>query len=422
MLLAKEEKPSTRVETSPCFGNELHLLLANSNMPRFFLYAIYRNILCLTGIVIIYISIGINTPCYGQLEAANWYFGNNCALSFIKGYPVTLTHSSMKVTEGCASISDNSGNLLFYTNGVTIWNKQHKVMKNGKGLKGHDSSTQSAIIIPKPGSAHLYYIFTSDAGAYDSPPNIGVHYSTVDLWRDSTRGEIVEKNIKLLPAASEKLTAVKHNNGTDIWVLAHGWNTNNFYAWLVTKNGVSEPVMSSIGSIQFGGKSRDANSIGQMKFSPDGKHVALTMFDSKFFEVFDFDNSTGVLSNARMVYSPDDEVAYGLEFSPNGQYLYIGLYWKKQIVQYEVSLPSGAQIMSSGEVVGTTHDNKLGSFQLAPDGKIYITKNSSFLGVIQNPNKSGTACNYIDNGFLMKSGELQLGLPGFIQSYFYKSN
>ncbi len=326
----------------------------------------------------------------------------------------------MKVSEGCSSISDSRGNLLFYTDGVTVWNKQNKMMRNGKGLKGHDSSTQSAIIIPKPGYAHLYYIFTSDAGAYDTPPNVGIHYSTVDIRRDSTRGELIEKNIKLLPSAAEKLTAVKHANGNDIWVLAHGWNTNNFYAWLVTKNGVSAPVMSSTGSIHYGGKSRDANSIGQMKLSPDGKHVALTMFDSKFFEVFDFNNSTGEVSNARMVYTPEEEVAYGLEFSPNGQYLYVGVYWKKQIIQYEVNHPSGAQIMTSGTLIGNTHDNKLGSFQLAPDGKIYITKNSSFLSVINYPNKAGTSCIYVDNGFLVKIGELQLGLPGFVQSYFYK--
>jgi WD40 repeat protein len=357
---------------------------------------------------------------YGQMEAANWYFGNNCALSFVNGSPVNIANSAMKATEGCAAISDSRGNMLFYTNGVTVWNKQNKMMRNGKGLKGHDSSTQSAIIVPKPGSANLYYVFTSDAGAYDTPPNVGVHYSTVDMLRDSSRGEVIEKNIKLLPAAAEKLSAVKHANGTDIWVLAHGWNTNNFYAWLVTKNGVSAPVISSLGTIHFGGKSRDANSIGQMKFSPDGKHVALTMFDSKFFEVFDFNNSTGELSNARMIYTPEEEVAYGLEFSPNGQYLYVGVYWKKQIIQYEVDYPSGAQIMATATLIGSTHDNKLGSFQLAPDGNIYITKNSSFLGVIAYPNKSGTACNYIDNGVLIKLGQLQLGLPGFIQSYFYK--
>lgn len=343
-------------------------------------------------------------------------------MSFVHGNPVVLPHSQMRVTEGSAAISDSRGNLLFYTNGVTIWNKKHEVMRNGKGLKGHDSSTQSAIIVPKPGSAHLYYVFTSDAGAYDAPPNVGIHYSVVDMRRDSSKGEVIEKNVKLLPLACEKLTAVKHSNGTDIWVLAHGWNSNNFYAWLVTKNGVSTPVMSSVGSIHAGGRSRDANSIGQMKFSPDGKHVALTMFDSKFFEVFDFDNSTGTVYNARMVYTPEEEVAYGLEFSPNGKYVYLGIYWKKQIVQYEVSHPSGAQIMNTGVMVGITNDNKLGSFQLAPDGKIYITKNSSYLGVIQYPNKPGTSCNYLDNGFLIKPGQLQLGLPGFIQSYFYKAD
>ena len=359
---------------------------------------------------------------FAQLEAVNWYFGHNCALNFSQGNPVMINKSAMQVTEGCTSISDSRGNLLFYTNGVTVWNKNHKMMRNGKGLKGHDSSTQSAIAIPKPGSAHLYYLFTSDAGAYDSPPNVGVHYSLIDMRRDTGLGEVIEKNFKLLPAAAEKLTAVKHSNGTDIWVMAHGWNTNNFYAWLVTRNGVSAPVMSSAGTIHFGGHSRDANSIGQMKFSPDGKRIALTMFDSKFFEVFDFNNTTGEVTNPHMIYTPDEDVAYGLEFSPNGEYLYVGIYWKKNIMQYEVNHPSGAQIMTSGALVGTTNDIKLGSFQLAPDGRIYITKHSSYLGVINYPNNKGTSSQYEDHGLLIRNGELQLGLPGFIQSYFYKPN
>jgi WD40 repeat protein len=243
----------------------------------------------------------------------------------------------------------------------------------------------------------------------------------IDISKSNGLGDVIEKNILLLPQCSEKLTAVFHKNGTDVWVIAHGWNTNNFYAYHISKKGMEIPVViSSIGNIHEGGKTPAGNSIGQMKFSADGKHLAVVMFDSKYFELYNFDNNSGLLSEDKMIYLPEDESAYGCEFSPDGRYLYLGLYWKNQIYQYDINLPSGAQIMNSSILIATSNDSKLGSMQLVADGKIYVTKKSAYLGVINNPNEEGKQCDYDDNGLFIKYGKLQLGLPSFIQSYFYK--
>lgn len=368
-----------------------------------------------------------SSVCLAQKESNIWMFGDRCGLDFSSGVPVPVAKSAMSVSEGCASISSANGTLLFYTNGVKVWTRENKEMLNGKNLKGHDSSTQSALPVSWPGNPGKYILFTSDVGAYDNPPNNGIHYSVIDMSRNLGWGDVTTKNKLLLPLSSEKLTSVDHANGQDVWVIAHGWNTNNFYAWLVTKEGVAHlPVLSTIGSIHSGGRTNSGNAIGQMKLSPDGKRLAVVMFDSKYFELFDFDDATGKVSNNRMVYLPtdhaDDEAynAYGIEFSPNSTRLYIGQYWKGRVIQYNPSLSSGAQIMNEAIVVGRSADRKLASLQLASDGKIYVTKDSRHLGIISKPNEPGLSCGYVDSGIDVKNGKPQLGLPSFNQSYFRK--
>src|SRR5438093_166854 len=89
----------------------------------------------------------------------NWYFGAYAGLNFSSGTPATLTNGALYTTEGCATISDSTGSLLFYTDGVTVWNRYHLMMPNGTNLHGDPSSTQSAIIVAKPGSNTQYYLF-----------------------------------------------------------------------------------------------------------------------------------------------------------------------------------------------------------------------------------------------------------------------
>lgn len=78
---------------------------------------------------------------------------------------MALTNGQLNTLEGCATIADTTGSLLFYTDGITVWNRNHVPMPNGSGLLGNPSSTQSGIIVPYPGNTDLYYVFTvHDAG------------------------------------------------------------------------------------------------------------------------------------------------------------------------------------------------------------------------------------------------------------------
>jgi WD40 repeat protein len=351
-----------------------------------------------------------------RIQTALWYFGKNAGVDFRSGSPVALTDGMTYTEEGTSSICDPQGNLLFYTNGVKVWNRQHKTMPNGQRLMGHSSSTQSALIVPRPGSPNLYYIFTVDLQASAN----GLRYSVVDMNKEEGLGDLIQKNEFLITPVTEKLTAITHRNGKDIWVLAHRWNSNAYYAFLVTANGITGmPVTSHAGSVH-GGPAR--NSIGYLKPSPDGTKLATALWkETHKFEILDFNNATGVVSNP--VTLEGYEEAYGVEFSPDGSKLYGGKNGtgggKAEIFQFNLRAGSPQAIAKSATLIGSTSSRKVGALLLAPDGKIYVARDKSpYLGVIQNPNAPGKACGYVDEGFHLAGRKSELGLPNFIHNFF----
>jgi WD40 repeat protein len=336
-----------------------------------------------------------------------WYFGQQAGLSFVEGnVPKPLNDGKMSTYEGSAVATTASGQLLFYTNGETVWNREHRPMPNGHKLMGSGSSTQSALIVPDPGSGNIFYIFTV---APQGTPN-GLRYSVLDMTRDDGLGDLPRVNLLLIQPVAEKLTAVRHANGRDTWVLAHRWNSNAFVAYLVTADGVqsAKPIMSNVGSMNAG---PGRNAIGALKFSPDGKHLAASLWkETNRFEIYDFDRSTGKVSNARG-FGPYPE-AYGVEFSPDGSKLYgtcNGLGGgQTQLWQFDLKTKKPT-------LVGKSANRKVGALQRGPDGRIYVAREDNpNLGIIQYPDSLGKACRYIDEGIKLGGRRSKLGLPNFV--------
>lgn len=183
------------------------------------------------------------TPSFAQ-EGNNWYFGRHAGLSFNYPTPKALHDGALSTYEGCATISDKNGLLLFYTDGTTVWNKNHRPMPNGTGLYGDSSSANAAIIIPKLGSSTIYYIFTSDSQENQNVK--GYNYSEVDITLDNGLGDITaKKNVLLYAPSSEKLTAVRDANGTDVWIITHGCGSNTWRSFKVSCNGVNITSVNS---------------------------------------------------------------------------------------------------------------------------------------------------------------------------------
>jgi gliding motility-associated-like protein len=358
-----------------------------------------------------------------QGEANIWYFGNRAGLDFNTGVPIALNDSELITQEGSASISDRLGRLQFYTDGVTVWSRDHTIMPNGTGLNGSFSSSQSALIVPLPGSSMNYFIFTVD----DQAGSLGLNYSSVDMALNGGLGDVVMKNVQLVTSTLEKITAVKHSNGRDVWVITHKRQSNAFYSYLVTNAGVNEtPIVTNLG-LNIG-SSFGFDNAGYMKSSPDGNKIALVNGTSNNpLHIVDFDTSTGVVSN--FINIPAISPYYGVEFSPNSQLLYVSSFNPSQvaIAQFDITKPTAFEIsLTINRIAPSEPDGTWGALQLATDGKIYVTRTPPededreihFLSVINDPNERGAAANFELDAIDLGQGGAASGLPPFIQSFF----
>jgi len=350
---------------------------------------------------------------YAQKEANIWYFGNAAGMDFNSGAPVALTNGQLFTTEGSASIADAGGNLLFYTEGVSVYNRNHVVMPNGSGLLGGTSASQSAIILPLPGSSTQYYIFTVPNTASDF-----LRYSIVDMTLAGGNGDITIKNIGLGGVlVAEKLTATWHRNGTDFWVAAHDNGGNAFYVYQVSASGVTGPIISNVGSMHIGTNPWT----GCMKFSPKGDKMAVCLYGTQQADLLDFDNLTGVFSNPATHNFASTFSTYGVEFSETGRVLYICNvdFLPGQIFQYDMLAGSNAAILATGQLVYNNSTDILGSMQLAPDKKVYFVRYGlPYAAAIEFPEILGAGCSPNDVAVPLGTGVAQLGLPDFFSGIF----
>jgi hypothetical protein len=288
-------------------------------------------------------------------------------------------------------------------------------MPDGSGLKGDNSSAQSALIVPMPCDPSHYYLFTADQLGYTAP-NSGIHYSIVDMRQDSGMGDVVVKNIQILEKASEHLTAVMHQNGHDYWVITHSNGGRTFYAFLVDAKGISTmPVESVVGTSH--GEPEINLMIGYLKGSPDGTRIALAGVIPPLVELYDFDPATGRVSNPLTLIGPDDTYhsPYGISFSPDGSRLYVG---SRNLTQWSLDAGGVSAIKASGTIVSDTTiftDQDYAAIQIGPDGRIYFLQTpQDYIGIITNPDAPGRACGVIDTA-MRREGQ-GFGLPNNIDT------
>ncbi len=354
------------------------------------------------------------TTAHAQHETDKWYFGVLAGLDFSSGTATVLTNGALNTSEGNATVSDATGSLLFYTDGVTVWNRSHQPMPNGTGLLGGTSCTQAALIVPLPGSTSVYYVFTNDE---IGGPN-GLEYSIVDMTLAGGLGDVTTKNFPVQINLTEKLCAIHQNNNIDFWIAVHEWGSDAFYVYPLTSAGLGTPVVSNTGMVHALGAIQYTN--GQMKFSPCGDRIALATGYLDTVQVLDFNNVTGAVSNP--VTIPMSDHTYGVEFSPQQNMLYASCYDPAATLQqFDLTAGNAAQITASMQVISTTAD--IYAIQLANDGKIYVSPSfHQYIGVINSPGTAGTNCNYVDNGVDLDPNftgtTTGLGLPNIIPSYF----
>jgi len=382
-----------------------------------------------------------------QLEASNWYFGQGAGITFDQatGDVTAVTDGQLVTNEGCTAISDDQGQLLFYTDGIVVYNRNHQIMPNGNGLLGNPSSAQSAIIIPKPQDSNIYYIFTVDApvGAGEGAMDSGLHYYEVDMSLNFGLGDIttdLTNPNNLVATTSEKIAAINHESRDEILVTTYanqnGFTSgsyNAFYTFTVSATGVNPtPEVSTDPSFQNVSDPR-----GYMKISADGRFLVSCNMSAGTY-LYDYDRNTGSVTNERRILfsNRSNDNGYGAEYSPDSRLLYIaatnggpanGPLSQQSSTLYQLNLSDNTAISQPfiDEMLEIdTRPSYRGALQLGIDGKIYraLAENFSegypFLGVINNPNNIGSRCNYEHDAIPLAGRESTQGLPPFIQSFF----
>jgi gliding motility-associated-like protein len=374
----------------------------------------------------------ITTIAFSQNAGNTWYFGNGAGVSFNSTPPSGLSNGALFTGEGCSSYSDpTTGQILVYTDGSTVWGKNHVAMPSSVSnpLTGNSSSTQSGVIIPMPGDPNKVYIFTTPAQLGFSGSS-AMCYSIVDLTLNGGNGDVITTNVPLIDSATEKIASIASCNGLEFWVVGHKWNCDTFYAFKITAAGVSAPVKSKVGIVQQdAGSGNFSESIGYLKFSSDGKKLGSVCYvNLNTAEIFDFDINTGVISNPTtdfIGFDPNNSVdgPYGCTFSPDNSRFYVGVFGvvNSKVYQYDMTAGSSAAIVASRTTVYNQPNpiGGMGALQNGPDGILYASLyGNGDLSAFLSPNSLGMACNFQSAVVPLTAGTTcTFGLPVIVENF-----
>ena len=348
-----------------------------------------------------------------------------CGIDFNTGTAIPFTEvRDMPFLVTNASMCDTAGQMLFYTNGIYVANKNHDTLQNGSSFNpGYLTSTnqgdglslvQGAIILPFPEHFDKYIIihesaeeFIYDSILQDQPMFLA--YSLVDMNMDNGNGGIDSsfKTIHLVDdtMAVGRITACKHANGRDWWIVAPRFYSNLYYKLLLSPTGFDTTIVQQIGSpILY-------DALGCAKFSPDGSSYAILDWANNL-NIFKFDRCSGEFYDTSFIPIPNptpgqpDNEAITCEFSPNSRFLYVVLYTR--IIQFDLwatDIVSSLTYVADWDTFAAPFNTYFFLSQLASDQRIYISTygGDSVMHYIELPDSQGTFCNVIQNSFFFQS-------------------
>ena len=306
-----------------------------------------------------------------------------------------------------ANISDENGNLLFYFNGLEIQNSNYQLMENGDDFNDFDFGyvlPQGGLVLPLPDHEEKFALIHMRREWIDIPgwtvEGVELFYSVIDMQENNGLGAVVHKMETIIKDTIQtgKITATKHANGRDWWILINESHTNNYYTILLDNSGPNLLELQTLGPIKV-------DDLGQARFTPDGSHYLVYTTPGpqygQYLYIYDFDRCIGQLSNPTLIENEEGGIAAGLEISPNSRFVYVsnGGY----VLQYDLWAQDIEQSLDTVAVYDG-FQGPLPTFfhqaQLAPDGKIYISNSNGtfYLHVIHNPNEKGLACNVEQHG------------------------
>lgn len=357
---------------------------------------------------------GVNVKEYDVPDprANVWFFGNGAGLDFNplfqtpSGPIADISNGAMNAPEGSATISDRNGQVVLYTDGVSVWSRFGGTTPIATNIGGSNTATQSSLIMAVPGDETLYYIFTTQEmadGTYE------LRYTLFDLKLNGGTGGIVDPDndpttdppsTVLFTNSTERLVAVGD------MVIVHEYGNNTFRAYRITPTGIQSPVFSNVGSDHSITSTNTGE--GYMMFA--GGRLAVALPPDKV-EVFDFDGATGEITNPRTISVAGGE-PYGVNFSSDGNRMYVTIEGSNNILEYEYN---GTTYTFLGNVLNPPTAQP-GAMQYGPDGQLYVAVvGETQLGTIVPQTLAGQLSSYVPDVSPVMAGTVTLGLPNFVQ-------
>lgn len=326
-----------------------------------------------------------------------WAFGTRAGLDFSSGSPLPVKNN-IRTPEGSASVCNSNGQLLFYTEGSQVWNRNHQLMPNGSNLaplpisigsiSTTGSTTQGAQIVPVPGQTQRYYIFSLTSIEFGNYAG-RLYYSVVDMSLNGGMGDIVsgQKGILVDSLLTEKMTAVAGDH-CNIWLLVRA-AAPRIKAYSISSSGIDlAPVVSNVSQV-LGGTAF----AGVIVTSPNRRKIATgSIGQNNGLALYDFDPASGQVSD-ELLLNPSPLGVYGLCFSPDNSKLYGSTNNGPNSLMFQYDLSSGSPATIAASV--TTYP--FGFFtqlKLAPDGMIYFASDGATIGRFRYPDLAGAAALY----------------------------
>ncbi|HET8861200.1 PKD domain-containing protein [Marivirga sp.] len=344
-----------------------------------------------------------------------WYFGDGAGIDFNNpDGPVAVTDGNIEAEEGCATVSDDNGDLLFYTNGDVVWDSEHEVMANGTDLGGDPAASQGVIAVAHAGDPSLYYLFLNEDVSSDSN---AFSYAIIDMKLNEGLGDVVLKNRKLYTKSTEKVAAQGVENTN---VLTHELGSNSYRLYPVNIDGINAPEYISQGSDYL----TNSSAIGYLKYAAGGDKVAQAYNSGGQFIDFLRRDSLENWEEA-LIDVNFGGIVYGIEFSPNSNLLYATINNGQNSLLLQIPVDDDytiEEIENPDSVTVAELDFEAGAIQTGPNGQIYIAaNNSSEIYSIGTPD-----LRYVPEDAELLASTLQpfdlagrtsrLGLPNFVQN------
>lgn len=360
-----------------------------------------------------------------QKHDYNWVTGfdfnypdpkGNMRIDFNHSPPKIHNENLMMNFQACrGSFSDSAGNLLLYTNGIRIFNKNRQLMEGGdtinpgqvwKNSEAYGYVTLYPVVaLPLPGSDGIHYLFHSDVvngGNVSFSYTKHFYYTIIDLNANGGLGKVLAKNQVLMDGEIMFPAFVKHGNGRDWWIMGMQRADTRHYLYLLDPQGIKGPFIQDIGPPFL-----PTEYEGENLFSENGA-LFLRHDAASALRLYDFDRCTGTLSNLRIIPYQEPLHSAFAAFSPNNRFLYLsrpGLAWSLDL--------EAADLSSSFDSISVWENNFLPTYpwstvlginQLGPDGKIYWSNwlsPTQALNVMHRPDLPGDAADLEEEGLVL---------------------